>query len=126
MAYTSFESESSEVPVKKKSASSRHRRKGYRKARQAAAEAAEAAPDALADPLKPIPNLKAADTFEVYYERQQLVHSGPEWARFISTLHRALPVTFRVSSVGEVGRECRQSLNDLIATQCCVWHSDAD
>jgi len=72
-------------------------------------------PVPLADPNRPVPNLKAADTFELYYERQQLVHSGPEWARFISTLHKALPVTFRVSAVGAVGDECRQSLEALIA-----------
>ena len=63
MAYISFESEA-EAPPKKR-ACPRHRRKGYRKERQAAAEAAETAPEPLADPSKPVPNLKAADTFEV-------------------------------------------------------------
>lgn len=66
------------------------------------------------DPSKPVPNLQAADAFEFYYGMQNLVRSGPEWARFISTLHRALPVTFRVQPTGALGDECRASLSAML------------
>ena len=92
----------------------RHRNKAYKKRRQAADESAQSNIHPLSDPLRPVPNLKAADAFEYYYEKQQLVHSGPEWARFISTLHKALPVTFRVQPHGALGDECRRALQDLV------------
>ena len=71
--------------------------------------------DALADPARPVPNLAAADAFEFYYTQQHLVESHSEWIRFISTMHRALPVTIRVQPHGALGDECRQSLRNLLS-----------
>eukprot|EP00966_Prymnesium_polylepis_P015159 350038-Prymnesium_polylepis.1 len=63
----------------------------------------------LADPTRPIPNIICADKFEYYYQSQNLVASHSEWRFFISTLHKALPITFRVStaaSLAQVAAEC--------------------
>ena len=58
----------------------------------------EEEPHPFADPNRPLPNLAAADRFEAYYWAQNLVSTPQEWVSFIGTLHRALPVTFRVST----------------------------
>ena len=72
--------------------------------------------DPLADPSRPVPNLACADRFEAFYRAQGLVATESEWRHFISTLHRALPVTIRVQSATEaLGAECRRSLAELLA-----------
>ena len=88
----------------------RHRRKG--------AKRPEAEPHPYADPARPIPNLACADRFEHYYRAQNLVADGREWSQLISTLHRPLPVCFRLCSAGVHARavsECLASGADLLA-----------
>eukprot|EP00965_Chrysotila_dentata_P214919 6188454-Pleurochrysis_carterae.AAC.4 len=64
----------------------RHRRRGQDKERAEQRELEAAHP--LADPRTPVPNLIAADRFEAYYIRQQLVQTHQEWRQLITTLHR--------------------------------------
>ena len=74
-------------------------------------------PHPFADPQRPIPNLTCADRFEYYYFTQHLVEPGWEWARFINTMHQALPITFRIQPTGDLGEECRKSFADLMARE---------
>ena len=83
----------------------RHRKRNFRFRRTAVV----VDEDPLADPQKPVPNLDAADRFETFYRAQSLVSSEQEWRRFITTLHKPLPITFRITtaaSLAPTAAEC--------------------
>jgi 16S rRNA C967 or C1407 C5-methylase (RsmB/RsmF family) len=63
-------------------------------------------PDPFADPARPVPNLLAADRFEYFYRAMGLVEGQREWGQFISTLHKPLPVSFRISTAATLAPEC--------------------
>lgn len=59
-----------------------------------------------APPPRTIP--EAADKYEAYYRAQQIV-APSDWLRFISTMHRPLPTTFRL---------CAAAVHQQLVTEC--------